>query len=285
MTVFIDSLEQALADIDAVICDQWGVLHNGVKPYPLARATLLRAKAQGKKLVVISNSGKRAKVNQQRIANMGFEHSIFDEVVTSGETLWRIFEKFTNRNKRDHKLFGMAKCQQDLLNWAHGLPLQFTDIQSADAVLLMGLHEQAHEGIYKEELAIALARQIPLYCSNPDLLTIKENDQLVPGPGALAHDFLNQGGKVHFYGKPHLPIFHVVESLLKIPASRLLIVGDSLQHDVLGGHTAGWKTLFIQGGIYAKDFQQNSTDATQVLTRLCQEKSTPLPDYCLNFLQ
>lgn len=285
MTTFIESLEEALEGVEAVVCDQWGVLHNGTTPYPHAREVLHRVREKGKTIAVISNSGKRAKLNLKRIIGMGFEPSLFDQVITSGESLWRVFDKFTQKKHIQVKLFGIACHGKDLNDWAEGMAVEFTDINQAEAILLMGLADEV-EHDFQQTLSKALSRGIPMYCSNPDLVTLTSSGQLARAPGALAQDFAQMGGEVHFYGKPYLRIFRVAESLLDLPADKLLIVGDSLQHDIMGGQQAGWKTLFVRGGIDAERFtNQKPVDIAHTLKQLAKEKNTPLPDFSIATLK
>ena len=87
MVRHLDSLKEIAGDYDAVVLDQWGVLHDGTTPYPRAIDTLKTLR--GTRFAVLSNSGKRAAPNAARIAAMGFCADLFDLVMTSGEALWQ----------------------------------------------------------------------------------------------------------------------------------------------------------------------------------------------------
>ena len=65
----------------------------------------------------------------------------------------------------------------------------------------------------------------------------------------MAYAYIEMGGKVSFYGKPYLPIFTALQSALGNP-HRVLMVGDSMEHDIGGANTAGWDSLFVCGGIH-----------------------------------
>jgi ribonucleotide monophosphatase NagD (HAD superfamily) len=86
---------------------------------------------------------------------------------------------------------------------------------------------------------------------------------------------------VTFYGKPHLPIFHALETSLA--TNRLLMVGDSLEHDIAGAAAAGWDTLLVQGGLYANAFADG--DHSDVVKALAKEKAAPLPTYMISEVQ
>ena len=84
----IGSITEIADRFEAIVLDQWGVLHDGTAPYPGAVDTLDHLSQRGCRLAVLSNSGKRADLNRARIAAMGFSASLFDCVMTSGEALW-----------------------------------------------------------------------------------------------------------------------------------------------------------------------------------------------------
>ncbi|MEL7026767.1 MAG: HAD hydrolase-like protein, partial [Pseudomonadota bacterium] len=169
----------------------------------------------------------------------------------------------------------------DAATWADGLGITLTDIQSADAVLLMGLADDASEDAYRRELDIALQKGLTVYCSNPDLASPRGDGSVVISPGKLAHDHQARGGKVVFYGKPHKPIFQSVETALG--TTRLLMIGDSLDHDIKGAAGSAWDSVFVMGGLYAQAFA--GKDPVDVLTSLVQSKATPDPTFIIETVQ
>ena len=50
-TPAIAGLREIAADYDAILCDVWGVIHNGVSPYDDAATALSEFRKQGKQLV------------------------------------------------------------------------------------------------------------------------------------------------------------------------------------------------------------------------------------------
>ncbi|MFK7838397.1 MAG: TIGR01459 family HAD-type hydrolase [Sulfitobacter sp.] len=247
----IDSIQSVAADYDTLVFDQWGVLHNGSAPYPDSVETIRALRASGGNMAVLSNSGKAADVNAARITDMGFDADAFDVVMTSGEALYRDFAggalaAFT-------RIFAITGAKGDAARWARGLPITFVDdVALADAVLLMGLPEDQDHSAAKAALARALELAKPLLCSNPDRASPRADGVTVQSPGALAHDYKDAGGDVTFYGKPHYPIFAATFDLIKATEpGRVLMIGDSPEHDIAGAQTAGWDSLFIHGGLHA----------------------------------
>ncbi|WP_424975663.1 TIGR01459 family HAD-type hydrolase [Dinoroseobacter sp. S124A] len=247
----LDSLLSVADRYDAIVFDQWGVLHDGSTAYPQAVETLAALRARGHRLAVLSNSGKRAEINRARIAGMGFEGDGFEVVMTSGEALWRDMQTETLSHLTT--LLPITAAPGDAEAWARDLSLRFTgDVAGAEGILLMGLPDGGDHGAIRATLDAARARHLPLICSNPDRASPRAGGVTVISPGALAHDYGEAGGEVTFYGKPHLPIFAALQSALGIAdPARILMVGDSPEHDIAGAHGAGWHALFIAGGLHA----------------------------------
>lgn len=279
MTRFLDSLAEIASDFDAIVLDQWGVLHDGSAPYPRAADILAALRQTGIRLAVLSNSGKRSAPNARRIADMGFPADLFDCVMTSGEALW---QDMSHGRIPETRFFAIERTPGDAARWAEGLDLSFPGRpDEAEALLLMGLPDGDDGTAWRAVLDHALAAQMPVYCSNPDRASPRAGGKTVLSPGALAHDHADRGGHVVFYGKPHKPVFDALE--LALDSDRLLMVGDSLEHDIAGGRAAGWSTALIRNGLYARTFAKGSAGA--ILNRLTADMSAPAPDYTLEWLQ
>ena len=125
-----------------------------------------------------------------------------------------------------------------------------------------------------------LQDDMTIYCSNPDRQSPRR-EGLVMSPGALGFAYTELGGNVQFYGKPHRPVFQVLEKALG--SNQLLMVGDSLEHDIAGAHNSDWDSVLICGGLYADDFKQGNHAET--LARLVTEKGYHPPTYTLELLQ
>lgn len=244
MTTRIETLAEIAAAYDAVVFDQWGVLHNGSVPYPSAIQCLAQLAVPA---AVLSNSGKRAAPNAARIADIGFERA-FEVVMTSGEALWRDIERGLITAKR---FYPIERAEGDAAAWGSGLDVTLTSLSEAEAVLLMGLPDGSTLGQWRPVLDQAKARDLPVFCSNPDRKSPRA-DGFVTSPGAVAFEYIDMGGEVRFYGKPHRPIFDSLSSALG--TSNLLMVGDSLEHDIAGAAGAGWDSVLVGAGLYADRF-------------------------------
>jgi HAD superfamily hydrolase (TIGR01459 family) len=141
-----------------------------------------------------------------------------------------------------------------------GLGLSLTEIAAADFILLSGLDDaKSSPEDWRAVFVAAIARRLPMLCANPDLTMFAAGGNLIPAPGAAARLYRDLGGEVSYIGKPHPPIFAAALRALGDPApERVLVVGDSLDHDVAGGLGAGMLTVLIAAGIHKEALQGNA---------------------------
>ena len=288
--ILIDSLEEVLESFDVVALDQFGVLHNGSVCYASASETMRMLHAQGKEIIILSNSGKRADLNLKRIEKMGLPVETISRVITSGEALWQDVKESRIRvaGRTPKRLCPINSHPDDPKVWAVGSNLEIVDEidQSSDAILLMGLPDDTEATAYDATLQQALEFELPVICSNPDK-TSPRADRFVMSPGALADRYKEMGGEVIWYGKPRAPVFQAVMRYRpEIAPDRFLVVGDSLEHDIAGGQKVGFKTALVRGGIHASDFpdQAGNEQINATLRSLAEQHSIQPPDFSLEIL-
>ncbi|KWV46222.1 haloacid dehalogenase [Bradyrhizobium macuxiense] len=251
-TIEIEGLRTIVDRFDHVLLDQWGTLHEGQSIFPAARDCLARLRQAGKRVLVLSNSGKRARSNAQRLASLGLPTDAYDGILTSGEVTWNGLKKRTRAPFAElgRGCFLIARGGDRTI--VDGLDLAIVaDPENADFILLAGLDDAAADPEYwRQRLTGAATRSLPMLCANPDLAMFGAQG-LIPAPGALAHFYEMLGGRVTFVGKPHAPIFKAaLDELGQPPPARVLMVGDSLDHDIAGAHAAGMLTLFLRAGVH-----------------------------------
>jgi HAD superfamily hydrolase (TIGR01459 family) len=252
----------AIADrFDHVLLDQWGTLHEGGQIFPAADDCVAHLRKAGKRVLVLSNSGKRADSNATRLGALGLPPDAYDGILTSGEVTWRgLKARREPFNKFGPTCFPIARGGDHSI--VDGLDLTVVaDMTSADFILLAGLDDSASEPEqWRESLTAAAARGVPMLCANPDLTMFGANG-LISAPGALARFYDTLGGNVTFVGKPHAPIFIAALDRLGRPnPGRVLMIGDSLDHDVAGARAAGMLALLISSGVHRASLQSPSGD-------------------------
>lgn len=250
-TVRVERVSALAGHFDGCIVDQWGVLHDGTRPYPGAAKCLQRLRAVGKRIVVLSNSSKREAEGLALMAQMGFDNRCVTRFVSAGEDARRAL---IARADRFHRALG-TRCytftrdgDRKLLE---GIGLEFVD-RVVDAQFLAVLGSDSPQRLlhdYEDELRAGVARGLPMICANPDTVRLMLNG-VTEAQGVLARRYEALGGDVFYHGKPHVPIYRACLAALACSPDRVLAIGDSVDHDVLGAARAGVRSALIPGGVH-----------------------------------
>ncbi|MGD1886396.1 MAG: TIGR01459 family HAD-type hydrolase [Cohaesibacteraceae bacterium] len=275
------SLLEVADPYEVIVLDQWGVLHNGSTPYPGAARALNALASSGKRLAVLSNSGKRAAPNAKRIADIGLPIDDIELTMTSGEACW---QDYRDGKRKGKKLLAITGRPGDALAWADGLDVSITDtLETAEAVLLMGIPEGSKAQAEQAVLDDAFQRGLPVVCTNPDRASPRADGVLQVSPGTLAHAYEDRGGDVIFYGKPHRPVFERLLQSLGARAEHCLMVGDSMEHDIAGAQGIGMASAFVTSGLHASEFE-GITDASALAGAIASAQGLLPPDHVINRL-
>jgi HAD superfamily hydrolase (TIGR01459 family) len=259
----IVGLRDIAGQFDLYLVDQYGVLHNGVAAYPGAIDGLARLESYGK-VIVLTNSGKGASENQARLAALGFQGSNLHAVVSSGQVGLQLVRSGA---LGPSFAIGADAC----VIGRHGDSYAFSSddfrlvSRPQDAAFLVFAGSDAPRSsldTYRSMLMRAALARVPAICVNPDITMIR-NGQLVPAPGAIAKIYKDLGGHVEYVGKPHRAIFqHALTTATTDADARVVMIGDSPEHDVFGAKAMGLSTLLVRTGIH-----QDLTEPR--LLRLC----------------
>jgi HAD superfamily hydrolase (TIGR01459 family) len=232
----ISGVGEIARDFDAMLIDQFGVIHDGQKLYPGAAEVLRELRVLNIPVVVMTNSGKRAAPNIARLLEMGVLREQFQDCVSSGEVA------FQSLDVKTAFLIG-----RDGVDYAFD-PVEFVARpEDAEVMLILGSNAPATSlEAYRHQFE---GLTLPAVCCNPDKLMITRFG-LQPAPGAIADVYEKLGGEVRWIGKPYGAIY---EHALKRVGSpkRVLCIGDSAEHDVAGGQGAGLSTLLVRQGVSA----------------------------------
>jgi HAD superfamily hydrolase (TIGR01459 family) len=275
----------SLADrFDGFIVDQWGVLHDGSRPYPGALRCLEKLQESGKHVVVLSNSGKREAANVRLMAGMGFPAHLFDRVVSAGEDAR---EAIVTRSTPFHTKLGKrchAFTRDGDRSILEGIGLVFSPtVEDADFLAVIGI-DSPRLGIadYEEALSRGVARGLPMLCANPDI-TRFHGGGLVDAPGVLARRYEALGGEVFHHGKPWPAIYgSCLAALAGCAPGRVIAIGDSIDHDILGAVRAGLPSAFIVGGIHARELgATGGGEPDAAMWSEFEQRAVARPDYRL----
>jgi HAD superfamily hydrolase (TIGR01459 family) len=257
MTVrLIHGLGELAPRYDGFIVDLWGVVHDGVTPYPEALDCLRALIAAGKRVLLLSNAPRRSDDVVRRISAIGVPQGIYHDVMSSGEEAWQ------HLHRRDDPFYAAlgGAClhigsERDL-EMREGLAFDFVDHpDDADFILNTGpAGWEDRIADYDQTLYAAQVRGLPMVCANPDFVVI-HNGRPALCAGALAQRYEELGGTVRWHGKPYRSVYDSCLERMNVADRRLLLaVGDSLRTDIAGANGAGIDAIVVAGGIHYEEF-------------------------------
>jgi len=255
----IGGLGEIAPGYDALICDVWGVLHNGHSAHMGAVEALRRFRERFGPVVLLSNAPRPVDVLEEQFARIGVPTDCYDAIVTSGVATRDALELRANNRRLAILHIGPERDRGVF----EGLPIDCVDAPHASVVLCTGLYDDDTEtpADYSEMLEELKRRGLTLLCANPDIV-VQRGGKLVYCAGAIARAYEKMGGPVIYYGKPHRPIYDTTlaaaAKAAKRDIARPLAIGDGLETDVKGANGAGLDSLFIADGIHGEDIREFS---------------------------
>jgi HAD superfamily hydrolase (TIGR01459 family) len=235
-----------------ILCDIWGVVHDGVNLYPGAAERLRQWRGEDRCVALITNAPRTAAAVEEQLARIGLPQDAYDFVATSGEAGIEAL----NALGKPVGFVGTAGDREIL----EGRGVSIAENDSFSDLACTGVTEsRPRPEDYLADLGRWAERDVNMHCLNPDRLVIRGG---IPEAcaGAIADLYEDLSGRVTWYGKPHEAIYrHALHRAGDPPASNVLAVGDGLQTDILGAARMGFDGIFVSGGIHAgepfpKDF-------------------------------
>lgn len=274
--IHLQRLDELMDRYDVLLCDVWGVLHNGVDSFASASAALSRARKAGLTVVLITNAPRRFDSVAQQIQALGVPESSYDRIVTSGDVTRELI-----RNAPRH-VFHLGPERDETLY--EGLDVELVEEREADVVVCTGFFDDETETPedYAEMLTRFRSRDLPFICANPDIV-VERGDRLIWCAGALARDYSQLGGRTLIAGKPHRPIYEAAVAGARevrgepVDPARVLAIGDGMLTDIKGADLFGIDALYISGGIHAGDYVMGGVqDLEKLLAFLAKHGSNPV---------
>lgn len=248
----IAGLREIADQFDLYLVDQYGVLHDGVAAYPGAIHAMQRLASRGRKIVVLTNSGKGASENAARLVSLGFSGTNIDAVVSSGDVALQLVRSGALGPRF---AFGADVCVIGRSGDSYAFSsadFNLVDQPQAAAFLVFAGSDAPRISLeaYRAMLEPAADAGVPALCVNPDITMIRDGD-LVAAPGSIAKIYQELGGSVEHVGKPHRAIFRHAISMAAMGAdAHIIMIGDSPDHDLCGARTLGLATLLVRTGIH-----------------------------------
>ena len=225
-----------------ILCDVWGVIHDGVHLYPNAAERLRGWRGEGRTVILVTNAPRTAEAVAAQLQRIGLPSECWDGIATSGEAGIEALSAL----EAPVGFIGSPGDREVL----EGRGIEFADQGFTDLACtgIDGIRRRAED--YHGQLDSCLSASVTLHCLNPDRVVIRggvEEDCA----GAIADLYEAMGGRVEWYGKPHAHIYeHAMHLAGDPPPDSVVAVGDSLRTDVLGAARFGLDVIYVAGGIH-----------------------------------
>ena len=290
MTQIVNALSDISAQYDALFVDLWGCVHNGVRAFDAANKALIEYRAGGGIVVLVTNSPRpRAQVEQQ-LADFGVARDAWDSIASSGDSarsalfLGAVGQKiYFIGTDAELPFFEPLKLIDDPIQISH------VPIEEAEGIVCTGLPTaDGTPDDVRGPLLYAKQKGLKLLCANPDII-VDRGDKREWCAGAVAQAYSEMGGTSLYFGKPHAPIYDLARRRLSairpnIPDDRILAIGDGITTDIQGAIGEGIDSLFITGGLAAKETATATQPDPEKLSQYVAEKQLD-PTYSIGFLR
>jgi len=251
--VIIAGLSRVATAYDALLCDVWGVVHNGRERFAPACDALARFKAERGPVILISNAPRPASDVLPQLDALGVPRAAWSAMVTSGDATRALLAA-----RAPGPAWAIGPARDAPLY--EGLGLGFAGPEEATFIACTGPVDDTTETPedYRERLSAGASRGLVMICANPDRV-VQRGDRLVYCGGALADLYADLGGAVVMAGKPHAPIYALAleraaaEVGCPLARERVLSIGDGIATDLAGAAAQGIDALFIAHGIHAAE--------------------------------
>jgi HAD superfamily hydrolase (TIGR01459 family) len=253
----ISGLSELAPRYDAILCDVWGVLIDGLRCFPSAAAALRAFRRQGGRVALITNASRPSAEVTRQLDGLGVPRDCWDAIVSAGELILR--EIFARRGQSCFHLGpphdkGLFEAAARLI----GAPPRLVSFEVAEYVVCTGLVDDRRDEPqdYDDRLRAMLARRLTMLCANPDVV-VEVGDRRLYCAGALAQRYESMGGRVLTFGKPHSAIYDAARAALdaRQRAVRVLAIGDGAETDLAGAGRAGLDCLFVTEGVHREEIR------------------------------
>ncbi|MFN3230463.1 MAG: TIGR01459 family HAD-type hydrolase [Asticcacaulis sp.] len=252
--IALSGLSEIADRYDAILCDVWGVIHNGRHHFPEACEALIRFQETRGPVLLISNSPRPSADLQAQMRALSVPDTAWSATVSSGDAT-----RFELLARAPGKAWVIGDARESSLYADSGLDLSGTP-EDADFISCTSPYNDESDvpEDYRTRFEVAIARNLTMICANPDRI-VQRGDRLILCAGALADLYAAMGGQVIMAGKPFAPIYE--QSLARLEAlkgapiarSRILAIGDGLPTDILGANDQDLDVLLITSGIHAEE--------------------------------
>lgn len=259
MTRIIERLDEVSANYDALFCDLWGCVHNGVAPIPAAVEALERYRAQGGAVVLVTNAPRQADEIEKSLDAMGLSRNAWDAIASSGDAA----RAAMYRGAVGEKVYFMGEPRdlaffEPMPEIANPVAITRVKLAEAEGIVCCGPFDPlAPVANLHPDLLFAKAKGLKLLCANPDIV-VDRGEVREWCAGEVAREYTAMGGESLYFGKPYPPIYDLARARLaglgkQVAESRILAIGDGIRTDIVGALGEDLDSLFITGGLAVEE--------------------------------
>lgn len=269
------SLSSCFDDYDAFLFDLWGVIVEGATIYNGAVHGINQVINAGKKCLFVSNAPRPAKVSAAMIKSWGINTS--DEMVfTSGEVALNLMRKY-------NKIFHLGKDRNSDI-FADFPGKESTDPNESEAALFSIYRDEGEDlNEFDDLIKIVSEKKMPIICANPDTI-IPNGDKLRYCAGYFAQKAKDLGAEVIYTGKPYREIFNqALAQISEIPKDRVLMIGDTLEMDILGANNAGIDSALVMTGNAGRLYHRalSLEESLEIITKVSNDLGA-MPNFAID---
>lgn len=282
MTQIISALSDISDRYDALFVDLWGCVHNGVTALPEAVAALQKYRAQGGKVVLVTNSPRPRMGVQKQLVHFGVPDDAWDTIATSGDSARAaLFSGIVGAQIYFIGTPGEEKFFEPIGVIKDPIDVQMVPMEQATGIVCTGPRDSmADPSVMRSEFLMAKQMGLKLLCANPDIVVDRGHVREWCA-GALAQLYTEMGGESLYFGKPHPPIYDLARRRLAelntdVHDGAILAIGDGVLTDIAGAMGEDIDSLFISGGLAASETKTTHQPDPEMLSNYLEnEKSSP----------
>lgn len=291
MTQVIEHLSEISTNYDALFVDLWGCMHNGLTPFPAAVAALQQYRANGGKVVLVTNSPRPHASVEIQLEQIGVPRDAWDTMATSGDSA----RAAMHLGAVGDKIYFIGDGEVDMGFFDHmsiidnPRDIQQVPLAEAEGIVCSGPFDPyADPSVYRADFLLAKQMGLKLLCANPDIV-VDRGEKREWCAGALAQLYTEMGGESLYFGKPHPPIYDLARRRLAslevdVADDKILAIGDGIITDVAGGVGENIDVLFISGGLAAAE-TATKYQPDEALLKSWLETQDHHPTYTIGFLR
>lgn len=290
MTKIIETLDEISRSYDALLCDLWGCVHDGVRPLPGAVAALQRYRAGGGKVILITNAPRQRSAVQAHLDAMGMPRDVYDDIAASGDAA----RAAMYRGIVGQKVWFMGEPHDEVFfepmpEVEDAVEITRVPLEDAEGIVCTGPFDPlADPAELHPQLLYAKVKGLKLLCANPDIV-VDRGETREWCAGEVARIYEEMGGKALYFGKPHPAIYDLARNRLaalgvSFDNRRLLAIGDGLTTDIKGALQEDIDSLFITGGLAREQTATDRQPDPAALEAMINEAMVT-PTYAAGFLR